>query len=32
MSKIVNEPKTIARGDDCCAIRYIHREGKAEVC
>lgn len=23
-------PKTIARGDDCCAIRYIRREGTAE--
>ena len=23
-------PKTIARGDDCCDIRYIRREGKAE--
>ena len=24
-------PKTIARGDDCCAIRYIRREGKVEA-
>ncbi|MBQ9954034.1 MAG: L-2-amino-thiazoline-4-carboxylic acid hydrolase [Eggerthellaceae bacterium] len=23
-------PKTIARGDDCCAIRYIRRQGSAE--
>ena len=24
-------PKTIARGDDCCAIRYIRRSGVAET-